>query len=89
MVRAVYKNQAQLRASRQEESSCLVAIWGGGGEYGWELPLGTVVLYYLAVFWKHVVPLLFSTFKVDRNLSIHVPALSGIAEMFIFIVLVS
>lgn len=50
-----------------------------------ELPLGTVVLYYLAVFWKHAVPLLFSTFKVDRNLSIHVPALSGIGEMFIFI----
>lgn len=61
----------------------------GGGGYGWELPVGTVVLYYLAVFWKHAVPLLFSTFKVDRNLSIQVPALSGIGEMFIFIVLVS
>lgn len=45
-----------------------------------------VVLSYLAVFWKNAVPLLFSTFKVDISLSIHVPALSGIAEMFVFIV---
>lgn len=45
-----------------------------------------VVLSYLAVFWKNAVSFLFSTFKLDRSLSIHVPALSGIAELFIFII---